>query len=57
MKKDSAIAEVRDIRHRISARYGHDTRALLTHYKELQKRFADRMLKEPHVVACEKAPL
>ena len=45
MKKDAAIEEIRRVRHRISKRFGHDTKALLKHYRELEKRFADRMLK------------
>lgn len=55
MKKDLAIEEIREVRHRISAQYGHNTQALLKHYKEIEKRFADRILKEGHVVAREKA--
>jgi hypothetical protein len=53
MRKDAAIEEIRSVRHRISARYGHDTLALLTHYKALEKRYAGRMLKERRAPARE----
>ena len=47
MKKDPAIEEIREVRHRISEKFGHDTKALLRHYRRLEKRFADRILKTP----------
>ena len=37
MREKPIITEVRDARHRISARYGHDLRRLVEHYKELQE--------------------
>jgi hypothetical protein len=46
MKRDIAIDEIRQVRHRISERYGHNTRLLLKHYKELEKRFESRLVKE-----------
>ncbi len=42
--KDPLIDEIRAVRHEISAEFGHDTRALLQHYREMEKRYADRML-------------
>jgi hypothetical protein len=44
MKPDKAIEEIRAIRHKISAEYGHDTKALLDHYKELEKHYQDRII-------------
>ena len=41
MKKDQAIEEIRSIRHKISEQFGHDTKALLDHYKELEKKYKD----------------
>jgi len=38
------IDRVREIRHKISAEFGHDTKRLTEHYRELEKRYADRML-------------
>ena len=36
-KKDEAIAQIREIRHRISEEYGHDPQKLVSYYIELQK--------------------
>lgn len=46
MKKDLAIEEIRKIRHKISQKYGHDTRALIAHYRALEPKYADRLLRE-----------
>jgi hypothetical protein len=35
MKPDPIISEVREARHRISARFGHNTERLARHYKNL----------------------
>ncbi len=42
-EKDTAIDRVRDARHKISARFDHDTKRLIDHYIEYQKKFADRL--------------
>ncbi len=47
MSRDILIDEIRAVRHRISARFGHDTRAFMDHYRELEKKHADRVLREP----------
>lgn len=44
MRKDPLIDEVRAVRHEMSAEFGHDTRAFLAYIKEVEKRYADRML-------------
>ncbi len=41
--KDIAIERVREVRHKISARFDHDTKRLIDHYIEYQKKFADRL--------------
>jgi predicted RNase H-like HicB family nuclease len=41
---DPVIDEIRAIRHRISARFGHDTGKLIAYYMELQKKHKDRLL-------------
>lgn len=41
--KDIAIDRVREVRHKISARFDHDTKRLIDHYIEYQKKFADRL--------------
>ena len=43
MKLDPVVERVRAARHRISAEHGHDTRRLIRHYKELEKKYADRI--------------
>lgn len=44
MTRDEAIEEIREVRRAISAEFDHDTRALLDHYRELERRYADRLL-------------
>jgi hypothetical protein len=42
---DPVIDEVREIRHRISARFNHDPSRLVAYYMELQKQYKDRLIK------------
>lgn len=46
MKKqsDPVIDEIREIRHRISARFDHDPKRLVAHYIEYQKQYHDRLI-------------
>lgn len=46
MAKDLAIEEIRAVRRGISAKFQHDTRALLDHYRELEKRYPERLLRK-----------
>jgi hypothetical protein len=46
IRKDDALAQIREVRERISATYGHDTNRLIKHYKELEKRYKGRMAKD-----------
>ena len=46
MKKDPVIDEIRAVRHKISEEFGHDTKRLLDHYRELEKKYKHRMMKE-----------
>jgi len=46
VKKDPLIDEIRAVRHRISARFGHDTKKLCDHYRELEKKHPGRMLRD-----------
>ena len=41
---DPVIDEIRDVRHRISARFGHDPARLVAFYMELQKQYEDRLI-------------
>jgi hypothetical protein len=54
MKADPLLDEIRAVRRRISARFGHDTKALVDHYRELEKQYADRMLSRPLVASSAK---
>ena len=40
---DPVIDEIREVRHRISARFGHDPARLVAFYMELQKQYEDRL--------------
>ena len=40
---DPAIDEIREVRHRISARFGHDPTRLVAFYMELQKQYGDQL--------------
>lgn len=44
IKDDPAIEQIREVRHRISAEFGHDTKRLIDHYRELEKKYADRLV-------------
>ena len=37
MKPDPAIDEIREVRRKISAEFGHDPRCLMAHYAEYEK--------------------
>jgi hypothetical protein len=43
-KKDVLIDEIRAVRHQISAEFGHDTAALLNHYRQLEKNYKGRFV-------------
>jgi len=42
---DPVIDEVREVRHRISARFDHDPSRLVAYYMEMQKQYEDRLLR------------
>lgn len=41
---DPVIDEIREVRRRISARFGHDPARLVRFYLEMQKQFQDRLI-------------
>ncbi|HBL28325.1 MAG TPA: hypothetical protein DD490_15940 [Acidobacteria bacterium] len=47
IESDPVIDEVREVRHRISARFDHDPHRLVAYYMELQKQFGDRLIRSP----------
>lgn len=40
---DPVIDEIREVRRRISERFGHDPARLVAYYMELQERYRDRL--------------
>lgn len=46
MKKDRAIEEIRKVRHMISKQFNNDTKSILEHYKELESKYGNRILKD-----------
>ena len=42
---DPVIDEIREVRYRVSERFGHDHEGLVAHYIELQERFRDRLIR------------
>jgi hypothetical protein len=49
-QSDPVIDEIREVRHRISARFNHDPAQLVTYYMELQKQYQDRLIKAEKTV-------
>ena len=41
---DPVIDEIREVRHRISARFGHDPAQFVSFYLEMQKQYQDRLI-------------
>ena len=41
---DSVIDEIRKVRHRISARFGHDPAQLVAFYREMQKQYQGQLI-------------
>ena len=44
---DPVIDEIREIRHRISASFGHDPAKLVAYLMEYQEQFRDRLIYDP----------
>ena len=43
-RSDPVLDEIREVRHRISARFDHDPERLVAYYIELQRRYQDRLI-------------
>lgn len=43
MKSDPPIDEIREVRHRILARFDHDPARLVAYYAKLQEQYSDRL--------------
>ncbi len=52
---DPVIDEIREVRHRISARFDHDPERLVAYYIQLQQQYADRLI-DTSTVAEKKDP-
>jgi hypothetical protein len=48
VRNDQPIDEVRDVRHRISARFEHDPALLVDQYMKIQERYEDRLIDPSH---------
>ena len=46
-EEDVAMKWIRDVRHEISAEFDHDPKKLGDHYRELEKKYADRLVRTP----------
>jgi hypothetical protein len=44
MTPDQAIEEIRAIRQRISEAFGHDVKAFLEHYRELERQYQEKLI-------------
>lgn len=44
-RSDPVIDEIREVRHRISARFDHDPARLVAYYMEMQMQYEDRLIK------------
>ena len=44
-ESDPVIDEIREVRHRISERFGHDPSKLVSYYMEMQKQYEERLIK------------
>jgi len=56
MKQDEAIDAIRRVRQEISARYGHDTMALIRHFQDLEKEYQDRLVPPPTSTRSPQVP-
>jgi len=43
-QQDPVIDEIREVRHQISERFGHDPVQLVAYYLELQEQYRDRLI-------------
>jgi hypothetical protein len=53
---EEEIAAIREVRHRISERFGHDPYRLVAYLMELQKEHPEKLVRAPEVEIVSKAP-
>ena len=56
MQDDPAMAQVREVRHRISQQHAHDPKKLVEYYIQLQTKHQDRLLEQAKNKKPEEAP-
>ena len=44
MAQDKALEEMQAVRQQISETYGHDVKAFLEHYRELERQYQERLI-------------
>jgi hypothetical protein len=52
MSDDATITRIREVRHVISERCGHDPRKVIEYYLEIQKKYATRLLTDDQEQVC-----
>ena len=53
---DPVIDEIRELRHRISARFDHDPTRLVSYYLEMQKQYQDRLIETELIIERRDRP-
>ena len=51
---DPVIDEIREVRHRISARFDHDPTQIVAFYMEVQKQYQDRLVETTQIVGLRR---
>ena len=51
MTPDKALEEIRAVRQQISETYGHDVKAFLEHYRELERQYQEKLIDRRDVEA------
>jgi len=51
---DPLVDDVREVRHRISERFGHDPARLIEYYMKLQEQYRDRLINAPKLPEADK---
>ena len=54
-QSDAVVNEIREVRHRISARFDHDPTRLVAFYMEMQKQYQDRRSETAKSAGCRVA--
>lgn len=54
---EEEIAAIREVRHRISERFGHDPYRLVSHLMKLQNEHPEKLIRAPEVETVSKAAI